>query len=106
VHCACVYNKQILRIVQGLSADDVATIPGGVDPAKHSLVMERKADVGLLLRQRSVSIDEVREQLKRGRPVHREATLPTAAVDYSNFMYGDAGAGAGAAAGGGATGEL
>ncbi|KAG5186866.1 hypothetical protein JKP88DRAFT_262475, partial [Tribonema minus] len=72
--------------------------------------MAPDADDGLLQRQRSVSIDEVREQLRQGKPVHREATVAAGAQDYCTLMFGDhhggsggggsgaAGAGAGAAA--------
>ena len=42
----------------------------------------------LLLRQRTFSIDETRELLRQGRPVHREA-LVEGAVDYHSLMFGE-----------------
>ena len=46
------------------------------------------ASKDLLLRQRTFSIDETREQLQQGRPVQRLAVV-SGAVDYNSMMYGD-----------------
>jgi hypothetical protein len=46
-------------------------------------------NLDLLLRQRTFSIDETREQMQLGRPVLRDAVLESNAVDYSSMMYGD-----------------
>ena len=42
----------------------------------------------LLLRQRTFSIDETRELLRQGKPVHREAIVE-GAVDYHSLMFGE-----------------
>lgn len=42
----------------------------------------------LLLRQRTFSIDQTRELLRQGKPVHREAVLE-GAVDYNSLMFGE-----------------
>jgi hypothetical protein len=50
--------------------------------------METEANSNLLLRQRTFSVDETREQLRQGRPVHKEA-LVAGAVDYHSLMFGE-----------------
>ncbi|CAM9723948.1 unnamed protein product [Ectocarpus sp. 4 AP-2014] len=78
----------ILKIVSTLSQSDVAVVPGVADIREHSLAFEADANLGLMMRQRSVSIDECREQLRKGRPVHREGVI-AGAVDYGTYMYGE-----------------
>ncbi|CAM9715470.1 unnamed protein product, partial [Hapterophycus canaliculatus] len=78
----------ILKIVSTLSQAEVAHVPGIADIREHALVFEPEANLGLLMRQRSVSIDECREQLRQGRPVHREGVI-AGAVDYGSYMYGE-----------------
>jgi len=80
-------SDEILNIVQGMSSEDVAKI--SFEPKSHPLVMDNEPHPGLILRQRSISIEEVREQLRKGKPVHRESTLPSHPVDYSSLMFGD-----------------
>ncbi|CAN0114022.1 unnamed protein product, partial [Laminaria digitata] len=81
-------QDEILKIVSTLSQADVASVPGVPDIRAHALVFESEANLGLLMRQRSVSIDECREQLRKGRPVHREGVI-AGAVDYGTYMYGE-----------------
>jgi hypothetical protein len=50
--------------------------------------MSSQANMDLLKRQRTFSIDETREQLRQGRPVQREAII-SGAVDYQSLMFGD-----------------
>ena len=50
--------------------------------------MEVSPNVDLLLRQRTFSIDETREQMQQGRPVQRDAVI-SGAVDYNSVMYGE-----------------
>ncbi|CAN0199111.1 unnamed protein product, partial [Ectocarpus sp. 13 AM-2016] len=78
----------ILKIVSTLSQSDVAEVPGVADIREHSLAFDADANLGLMMRQRSVSIDECREQLRKGRPVHREGVI-AGAVDYGTYMYGE-----------------
>jgi hypothetical protein len=52
------------------------------------VAMEAVANPDLLLRQRTFSIDETREQLRQGRPVQREAVV-SGAVDFQAFVYGE-----------------
>lgn len=65
-----------------------ATLPDSIHPELHPSAMETAPNRDLLKRQRTFSIDETREQLQQGRPVHREAVLG-GAVDYASMMYGD-----------------
>lgn len=51
--------------------------------------MTREPNLDLLLRQRTFSIDETREQLRQGKPVHKDAVI-SGAVDYESMFYGDA----------------
>lgn len=81
-------QDEILKIVSSMSQTDVAVVPGVEDIRSHSLVFDAEANIGLLMRQRSVSIDECREQLRKGRPVHREGVI-AGAVDYGSYMYGE-----------------
>lgn len=50
--------------------------------------MTTEANLDLLKRQRSFSIDETREQLRQGRPVQREA-ISSGAVDSGSLWLGD-----------------
>jgi hypothetical protein len=50
--------------------------------------MTTSANVDLLLRQRTFSIDETREQLRQGRAVQREAII-AGAVDIESMHFGD-----------------
>jgi hypothetical protein len=50
--------------------------------------MTREPNTDLLLRQRTFSIDETREQLRQGRPVHKDAVI-SGAVDYESMFFGD-----------------
>ena len=50
--------------------------------------MTREPNTDLLLRQRTFSIDETREQLRQGRPVHKDAVIG-GAVDYESMFFGD-----------------
>ncbi|CAM9691157.1 unnamed protein product, partial [Discosporangium mesarthrocarpum] len=81
-------QDEILNLVSKLSREDVANIPGVEDVEAHTIVFDREPNMGLLLRQRSVSIDECREQLRKGRPVHREGVI-AGDVDYGSYMYGE-----------------
>lgn len=81
-------QDEILKIVSSMSQNDVAVVPGVEDIRSHALVFDAEANIGLLMRQRSVSIDECREQLRKGRPVHREGVI-AGAVDYGSYMYGE-----------------
>lgn len=59
-----------------------------LNPAEHGHAMTATPNMDLLRRQRSFSIDETREQLQQGKPVHREA-VAAGAVDYASMNYGD-----------------
>lgn len=50
--------------------------------------MTTTPNTDLLLRQRTFSIDETREQMQQGRPVHREAAI-AGDVDYGSLIYGE-----------------
>mgnify|MGYP006077112707 CR=1 FL=1 len=60
-----------------------------LNPQEHSHSMTSTPNMDLLKRQRSFSIEETREQLQQGRPVHKEA-VAAGPVDYSAMIYGDA----------------
>jgi len=59
-----------------------------LNPSDHGHAMTATPNNDLLRRQRSFSIDETREQLQQGKPVHREA-VAAGAVDYASMTYGD-----------------
>lgn len=79
--------QELLQIVQRISKDD-AKLPVGLDAAEHPQAMDTTPNMDLLLRQRTFSIDETREQLRQGRPVQRDAVI-TGGVDYGALMYGE-----------------
>lgn len=76
---------EIINIVKNIKD---APLPETIKPGEHPLVMSTTPNVDLLLRQRTFSIDETKEQLQLGRPVMKEAILETA-VDYGSMMYGE-----------------
>lgn len=78
---------ELLQIVQRISKDD-AKLAEDVDPAEHPQAMDTAPNMDLLLRQRTFSIDETREQLRQGRPVQRDAVI-AGGVDYGALMYGE-----------------
>lgn len=77
--------EEIINIVKEVQD---ATLPATLNPANHPLAMTATVNLDLLKKQRTYSIDETREQLRQGRPVHREA-ITAGAVDYRSLMYGD-----------------
>jgi hypothetical protein len=56
--------------------------------AHHPIALTTTPNSDLLLRQRTFSIDETREQMQQGRPVQREAVV-SGAVDYGSLLYGE-----------------
>lgn len=76
---------EIVNIVKEIRE---AHLPDSIVPSEHPLSMALAANTDLLQRQRSLSIDETREQLRQGRPVQREAII-SGAVDYGSMIYGD-----------------
>lgn len=64
-----------------------ATLPAEVNAAEHSYAMGTEANLDLLKRQRTFTIDETREQLRQGRPA--SSGLLSGAVDYRSLHYGD-----------------
>jgi len=65
-----------------------AILPDTIRPEDHPAAMSVTPNTDLLLRQRTFSIDETREQMQQGRPVQREAIL-AGAVDYGSLLYGE-----------------
>lgn len=65
-----------------------ATLPSEIKLSEHSLALQSAPNLDLLKRQRTFTIDETRELLRQGRPVHKEALL-SGAVDYRSLHYGD-----------------
>lgn len=76
---------EIINIVREIRD---APLPATIKPIEHPLAMVEMPNVDLLLRQRTFSIDETREQMQLGRPVLREA-VAEGTVDYSSMMYGE-----------------
>ena len=62
----------IIHIVGGIRQ---AVLPSSIAPEKHTIAMEITPNSNLLLRQRSFSIDETREQLRQGRPAVKQAIV-------------------------------
>jgi hypothetical protein len=58
------------------------------EQAEHPCAMTTTPNNDLLMRQRTFSIDETREQMQQGRPVHREAAI-AGDVDYGSLIYGE-----------------
>jgi hypothetical protein len=75
----------IINIVKNIKE---AVLPESIRTTEHPLAMESSPNVDLLLRQRTFSIDETREQMQQGRPVQRDAVI-AGEVDYNSVMYGD-----------------
>mmetsp|Transcript_8713 Transcript_8713/g.14791 ORF Transcript_8713/g.14791 Transcript_8713/m.14791 type:complete len:658 (-) Transcript_8713:2439-4412(-) len=75
----------IINIVKNIKE---AVLPDTIRTAEHPLAMEVGPNVDLLLRQRTFSIDETREQMQQGRPVQRDAVI-SGEVDYNSVMYGE-----------------
>jgi hypothetical protein len=75
----------IINIVKNIKE---AVLPETIHTTEHPLAMEVSPNVDLLLRQRTFSIDETREQMQQGRPVQRDAVI-SGAVDYNSVMYGE-----------------
>lgn len=75
----------IINIVKNIKE---AVLPDTIHTNAHPLAMETSPNVDLLLRQRTFSIDETREQMQQGRPVQRDAVI-SGEVDYNSVMYGD-----------------
>eukprot|EP01038_Epipyxis_sp_PR26KG_P007194 gene7194-9812_t len=65
-----------------------ASLPSTLDPLFYPLAMNPTPNLDLLLRQRTFSIDETREQLRQGRPVQRDAII-TGNVDFHSYVFGD-----------------
>jgi hypothetical protein len=78
-------HDEILNIVKNITE---VTLPSSIKPSEHTDAMTTTANMDLLLRQRTFSIDETREQLRQGRPVQRDAVL-SGAIDYDSMIYGD-----------------
>lgn len=75
----------IINIVKNIKE---AVLPDTIRTGEHPLAMEVGPNVDLLLRQRTFSIDETREQMQQGRPVQRDAII-SGEVDYNSVMYGE-----------------
>lgn len=75
----------IINIVKNIKE---AVLPETIHTGEHPLAMEVAPNVDLLLRQRTFSIDETREQMQQGRPVQRDAVI-SGEVDYNSVMYGE-----------------
>lgn len=75
----------ILQLVSGIKE---AVLPGSINPSQHPLALVTSPNTDLLLRQRTFSIDETKEQMQLGRPVQREAVI-TGEVDYGSLIYGE-----------------
>ena len=56
--------------------------------SQHGCAMTDTPNTDLLLRQRTFSIDETREQMQQGRPVQREAII-AGEVDMGSLFYGE-----------------
>lgn len=78
-------HDEVLNIVKNITE---VTLPSSIKPSDHTDAMTTTANMDLLLRQRTFSIDETREQLRQGRPVQRDAVL-SGAIDYDSMIYGD-----------------
>lgn len=76
---------EILHIVSGIKE---AVLPRTIVPGQHPIALVGTPNTDLLLRQRTFSIDETKEQMQLGRPVQREAVL-TGEVDYGSLIYGE-----------------
>jgi hypothetical protein len=79
--------EEIIAIVKEVKE---AVLPASLNPTNHPFALTATPNLDLLKKQRTYSIDETREQLRQGRPVHREA-ITAGAVDYRSLMYGDDG---------------
>ena len=77
--------EEIINIVQNIKE---AELPSTINPEEHPVAMTTTPHADLLLRQRTFSIDETREQLTQGRPVQRTAII-NGAVDYRSMILGD-----------------
>lgn len=75
----------VIMIVKSNVQD--ANLPAEVNAAEHSLAMQTDANLDLLKRQRTFTIDETREQLRQGRPI--TSGLLFGSVDYRSLHYGD-----------------
>lgn len=75
----------IVNIVKNIKE---AVLPESIRLSEHPLAMEETPNKDLLLRQRTFSIDETREQMQLGRPVQRDAVI-AGEVDYNSVMYGE-----------------
>lgn len=78
-------HDEIISVVQNITE---AVLPSSIKPEEHPIAMTTAPHADLLLRQRTFSIDETREQLTQGRPVQRTAII-NGAVDYRSMMLGD-----------------
>lgn len=78
-------HDDIVGIVKNIAG---VVLPTSIKPEQHSFAMTREPNTDLLLRQRTFSIDETREQLRQGRPVHKDAVIG-GAVDYESMFFGD-----------------
>lgn len=65
-------QDEIIEIVRKV-AD--AKIPDELNPSQHPLAMDPNPNLDLLQRQRSYSIDEAKEQLQQGKPIHQAAII-------------------------------
>jgi hypothetical protein len=87
-------HDDIVHIVSQIHDVTVPLDPEGMplDPTMHGHAMSNNANMDLLRRQRSHSIEEVREQMRQGKPVTREAILPAGSggAGASSIAYGDA----------------
>ena len=77
---------EIINIVRDVND---TKLPESIKVSDHDIVMCESPNVDLLRRQRSRSIEETREHLKQGRPVHREAIAEGHATDYGSMIYGE-----------------
>lgn len=79
--------EDIIAIVKNVKE---AVLPAGLNPLDHGYSMNSTVNEDLLKRQRTFSIDETREQLQQGRPIHRQGVI-AGNVDYRSLMFGDDG---------------
>ena len=87
-------HDQIVEVVSRIK--EVQTPVGldgaELDPSVHGFVLASEPNTQLLMRQRSFTMDETREQLKQGRPVVRDGISVAGATDVdmtTKLEFGD-----------------
>lgn len=81
--------EEVIAIVKTVNEKDCKQAVPSNFAAGHTLAMQENVNKDLLHRQRTFSIDETREQLNQGRPVHKEAVISGSKVDMRSLAYGD-----------------